>query len=470
MAENGKKLHIAVFPWLAFGHMIPYLELSKLIARKGHTVSFISTPRNIDRLPKLPPNLSQFLKFVKLPMPHVEKLPENAEATIDVPFEQVKYLKLAQDGLEESMAKFLEDSAPDFIFFDFTSYWVPSVASKFNIPTAYFSIFIAAFLGFAGPVPGLNNDYEIRKTPEEYTVPPKWVSFETTVAWKLFEVSRIFEASMEGDEENIADITRFYKSVENCDFFLVRSCSEFEPEWLKVIQDIHRKPVFPVGQLPTTTYEDETTKINAWREIKFWLDKQEKGRVIYVAFGSEAKPSQNELTELSLGLELSGLPFFWVLRTKRGESDDELICLPEGFEERTKGRGIVCTSWAPQLKILSHDSIGGFLTHSGWSSVVEAIQFEKPLVLLTFLADQGINARLLEEKKMAYSIPRNDRDGSFTRDSVAESVSMVLVKEEGEIYRKKVKEVKYLFCDKKRQDNYVKNLLSYLQNYKKTRT
>ncbi|KAK6775059.1 hypothetical protein RDI58_026060 [Solanum bulbocastanum] len=60
MAENSKKMHIAVFPWLAFGHMIPYLELSKLIAQKGHKISFISTPRNIDRLPILPPNLPLF--------------------------------------------------------------------------------------------------------------------------------------------------------------------------------------------------------------------------------------------------------------------------------------------------------------------------------------------------------------------------------------------------------------------------
>lgn len=111
--------------------------------------------------------------------------------------------------------------------------------------------------------------------------------------------------------------------------------------------------------------------------------------------------------------------------------------------------------------------MGGFLTHSGWSSVVEAIQFEKPLVLLTFLADQGINARLLEEKKMAYSVPRDDRDGSFTRDSVAESLSLVLVEEKGKIYREKVKEAKTLFCDKGRQDSYVENFLSYFQNYRK---
>lgn len=43
--ENSKKFHIAVFPWVAFGHMIPFLELSKLIVGKGHKISSISTPK-----------------------------------------------------------------------------------------------------------------------------------------------------------------------------------------------------------------------------------------------------------------------------------------------------------------------------------------------------------------------------------------------------------------------------------------
>ena len=60
MAEL-KKLHIAMFPWLAFGHIIPFLELGKLIARKGQRVSFISTPRNIERLPKILPDVSPLM-------------------------------------------------------------------------------------------------------------------------------------------------------------------------------------------------------------------------------------------------------------------------------------------------------------------------------------------------------------------------------------------------------------------------
>jgi hypothetical protein len=33
--DGPDELHIAIFPWLAFGHKIPYLELAKLIAQKG---------------------------------------------------------------------------------------------------------------------------------------------------------------------------------------------------------------------------------------------------------------------------------------------------------------------------------------------------------------------------------------------------------------------------------------------------
>lgn len=82
-------------------------------------------------------------------------------------------------------------------------------------------------------------------------------------------------------------------------------------------------------------------------------------------------------------------------------------------------------SWPPQLKILSFDSVGGFLTHSGWSSVVEAIMFGRALILFTFSAEQGLNAKLVKEKWVGYSIPRDERDGPLR---------LVILKEEGKIY------------------------------------
>ena len=114
-----------------------------------------------------------------------------------------------------------------------------------------------------------------------------------------------------------------------------------------------------------------------------------------------------------------------------------------------------------------HDSIGGFFTHSGWSSVVEALQFERALILLTFYADQGINAKVLEDKHIGYLIPRNEQDGSFTRDSVAKSLRLVIVEEEGKIYRDKAKEMKALFGDRTCQDRYLDSFLDYLISHLK---
>jgi len=218
-----------------------------------------------------------------------------------------------------------------------------------------------------------------------------------------------------------------------------------------------------VGQLPNTVSKEGDENEETWQWMKDWLEKQGEGTVVYVAFGSEAKPSQEKVTEIGLGLEKSKLPFLWVLRLQQGPSDPQVLRLPEGFEERTRGRGVVCSRWAPQLKILGHVAVGGFLTHSGWSSVVEAVQHEKPMVLLTFLADQGINARVLEEKKMGYSVPREEHDGSFTSDSVAHSLRLVMLEEEGRPYRESVKDMKDFFVNEESQESYIENLLNFLR-------
>ncbi|KAK9949366.1 hypothetical protein M0R45_004893 [Rubus argutus] len=463
MPNTDDKLHIAMFPWLAFGHMIPYLELAKLIAGKGHKISFISTPRNIDRLPSLPPNLSTRITFVKLPLPENPNLPEGAEATSDLPEDEVAHLKTAFDSLDEPITQFLKSSNPDWLLFDFAPYWLPEIARNLGIPTAFFSIFIASsftYLGTTSPEAPPDD----RKLPEDYTVSPKWVPFPSTVALRLFEVLRLYKR-ITGDETNVSDLYRFMGSARGCDVIAMRSCEEFEPEWLSLVQVIHGKSVLPIGLLSTTANDDDDK--DTWPSIKEWLDRQRKNTVVYVAFGTEAMPCQEEVTEIALGLEKSGLPFFWVLKTKQGT---DAVKLPEGFEERNEGRGVVCRGWAPQLKILAHDSVGVFLSHSGWSSVVEALTFGRPLVLLPMSNDQGLNARLFGEKKVGYELPRDDGDGSFTSEAVAESLRMVIEKEEGRAYRDKVKELKHLVGDRKRQNLYVDKFLDYLTTHQRRRS
>ena len=393
-------------------------------------------------------------------MPSSEfNLPNDTESTTDLPSEKVFLLKKAQEGLQDPLADFLRSSKPDWLLFDFTAYWVPDMAQNMGIKTGFFCIFTAACLTYFGAE---FPDY--RTEPDDFIVAPKWVPFPTTVAYRKFEVSRLFK-QLVGSNDDVSINYRVVKVLRGCHVVAVRSCWELETEWLNLMGDILGKPVLPIGQLPPTPHlndnEDEEND-STWKSTKRWLDLQQKRSVVYVAFGTEAAPSHDELTEIAHGLELSGLPFFWVLRTQR----DDSVELPTGFEERTRGRGIVCTSWAPQLKILAHDSVGLFLNHSGWSSVVEALQFGMPLVLLPFTNDQGLNAKLLQEKMIGYYVPRDENDGSFRRESVAESIKLVIEKEEGKVYRDKAKEIRPVFGDKGVQSKYVDEFLGYLKNLK----
>lgn len=146
---------------------------------------------------------------------------------------------------------------------------------------------------------------------------------------------------------------------------------------------------------------------------------------MYVALGSEAPLTPESGHELALGLELSGARFLWALRLPSwsggAASGTSLPLLPDGFEARTRSRGEVCTGWVPQTRVLAHDAVGAFLTHCGWGSVVESLRFGHPLVMLPFIVDQGLIARIMAE--------RRDDDGSFGRDDMAEAVRRVMVVE-----------------------------------------
>ncbi|KAJ0103275.1 hypothetical protein Patl1_05683 [Pistacia atlantica] len=142
------------------------------------------------------------------------------------------------------------------------------------------------------------------------------------------------------------------------------------------------------------------------------------------------------------------------------------IVLPDGFEERVKGRGVVWMSWAPQLRISAHESVGAFLTHCGFSSIAESLYNGHPMVLLPSSIDQGLIARVSAEKKAGIEIARNEEDGEYARKSVAEALRLVIVEEGGGIYREKAKKLRVLFADEELHNEYVKKFVEFRQNHK----
>lgn len=160
-----------------------------------------------------------------------------------------------------------------------------------------------------------------------------------------------------------------------------------------------------------------------------WLDTQAPSSVIMVSVGSECFLSNAEVRTLALGLEESQVAFLWVLRLLPQTATAN--ALPEGFRARTVERGLVLEDWAPQVRILSHPSVGGFLTHCGKNAVTEGLSFGLPLVALPMQLDQGLTARLVEgEWQVGVEVERR-LDGSFSKEDISRAVKKVMVEEEG---------------------------------------
>ncbi|PQP95134.1 crocetin glucosyltransferase chloroplastic [Prunus yedoensis var. nudiflora] len=238
---------------------------------------------------------------------------------------------------------------------------------------------------------------------------------------------------------------------------LVNTFDALEPEALKAIDKynlIGIGPLIPSAFLDRkdpsdTSFGGDLFQKSMDSSCIEWLNLKPEGSVIYVSFGSVSALSKDQMEEIAKGLLDYGRPFLWVIREKEerngqyneAEKEEEKLSCREELEELGK-----IVLWCSQLEVLSNPSLGCFVTHCGWNSIMESLVSGVPVVAFPLWTDQRTNAKLIEDTwKTGVRVAPNEEEGIVVGEELKRCLELVMGSGEiGEELRRNAKKWKGL--------------------------
>lgn len=428
--QNQLNLRVLMFPWLGYGHISPFLELAKKLSLRNFTIFICSTPATLKPIrEKLSGDeFSSSVVFKELHLPSSDDLPPDLHTTNGLPPHLMGALKEAFDAACPNFVQVLKELGPDLLIYDFLQPWAPRAAADLNIPAVEFissSSTMTAYMVHCFKQPGVEFPF-------------------TSVRYRDYELKRIARMNAATPpEKQEHDRNRVRECfARSCGLVLIKSFDEIEGKYSSYITSLTGKNVVPVGPL---VQEPSISDGNS--DVIRWLNGKEEKSTVFVSFGSEYFLSDEDTSEIAHGLELSSVNFVWVLRFPKGEDREINHVLPEGFSGRVGDRALIVKGWAPQAKILQHPSVGGFVSHCGWSSVMEGMNYGVPIIAVPMHIDQPVNARLAEEVGVAVEVVR-DSEGKLHREKIAAVINTIVTEDGGEGVRSKAAAMREMLAEK----------------------
>ncbi|VFQ75039.1 unnamed protein product [Cuscuta campestris] len=395
-------------------HIIPLTGFAKLLAKRGVTVSIITTPSNAKNYNSsviaATPDLRIQLITVRFPGQEVG-LPQGCEnmdalPSLDLFYEFFRASDLLRRPLEAIVSELRPK--PSCIVSTNALPWTQDVADKFDIPRYIFST-VSCFSCVCSHI--MDDVRAVRDDAEQMdanSAIPKELSKDETRMTTTFVVPRVPDhiefgkdqlvgTTMKRSSDKLSIILRKIKESQDlARGSLINTFEELEPWYVSEYKKLIKTNAWCVGPVSLRN-KDEGRNGQDRSECLDWLDSMKQGSIVYACFGSLCQLSLSQLMEIGLGLEASGSHFVWVIRGLNLSSEVEKWLEDEGFEERVRGKGLVVRGWAPQVEILSHPSIGGFLTHCGWNSTLEGVCAGVPMVTFPMFAEQFSNEKLITD-------------------------------------------------------------------------
>ncbi|CAK7329927.1 unnamed protein product [Dovyalis caffra] len=456
MESQPFQLHVAFFPYMAHGHIIPTVDMARSFARHGVKATIITTAlnaplfsRTIDRDIEL--GFKICILVMKFPSTEAG-LPEGCENASSIKtLEMIPKFFNAVSLLQQPLEELLRECRPDCLVADMMFPWATKVSGKLDIPrlvfhgTSSFALCVSDCLKRYEPYKSIQSDLEpfpVPGLPDKIKLTKRQLP---SYAKEHSELSKQMDEILQAELESYGVI--------------MNSFHELEPAYSEHYKKVIGRKSWHIGPVSLCN-RDIVDKVQRGGEASIdgneclkWLAKKKSNSVLYICFGSMSKTdfSATQLFEIAKALAASGQNFVWVVKNEertKGEVKEEW--LPEGFEKQMDGNGLIIRGWAPQMLILDHEAIGGFMTHCGWNSTLEGITAGVPMVTWPLCAEQFYNEKLITDVlKIGVAVgaqewSRHERKILVKKEEIANAIMQLMIGEEAEALRNRAKALKQM--------------------------
>lgn len=206
------------------------------------------------------------------------------------------------------------------------------------------------------------------------------------------------------------------QTLSKAQYVLFNSVYELEASVFDTLKEKISIPFYPVGPNIPFFELDDISSVNPKNGPELyieWLNSQPIRSVLYVSMGSFLSASSAQMDEIFAGVITSGIRYILVARAETSQ-----------FSGNHSDMGLV-VPWCNQMRVLSHSSVGGFLTHCGWNSTLEAVFAGVPMLTFPLFWDQFPNSkRIVEDWKIGWRMKRDVVGGNtlMTREEIADLI------------------------------------------------